>query len=607
MKRLAIALFSACCGAVLAQSPDSTPDSTPSDGGQPGQESKLPGSAGLPAVDPSGEMVTWDGQTWSITNNRLFQGQFERYLNTPEESSLTVVAYEDILGKIHDLLTAAPVTPQGLDQAFHLLSLAAAVGMDGKFSDVLAGQIYATWMAKNETQRIQNATQVLQAERSRLEWNMKVTAESNMEQTSQTGKLSAAVNEAKRATLQETTIQPLAKRLAEVETLLQKKDLDKEYDLAQARTDFQTLIVQFFLQRRFEHVTVAISFYRALFNEGAGQVKLGDEAMSFFSKTSGSPPTLASLDSMAREIAQNVRQGDSALKVMLDNRQVQTASNRLAELYAVGQNLPEINLYPLANKQQILAFVQKSNRLLAALDVKDYAQAETLLDDLQKSAADFDPTKPNAAIQTSKLSAEMHLAKARNAAVEGDKATLERELQAAAEIWPTNPQLKELSAKIFEQADVGAQALADLDQLLGQKNYRMIYDQRMRFIAATATRPDKQEALKKVLDDMTQIEIAMQQAAEIDKRGDSAGAWESIESVARNSPDDIKLNQYLANLTIKAAAFVNVLKSAEEYEKADRPACALTAYLAAQKLYPYSQFAKDGIQRTVKEIHPDAQ
>ena len=106
---------------------------------------------------------------------------------------------------------------------------------------------------------------------------------------------------------------------------------------------------------------------------------------------------------------------------------------------------------------------------------------------------------------------------------------------------------------------------------------------------------------------MTQIEIAMQQAAEIEKRGDSVAAWESIEVVVRNSPEDSKLNQYLANLTIKSAAFVNVLKSAEEYEKNDRPACALTAYLAAQKLYPYSQFAKDGILRIVKQIHPDAQ
>lgn len=609
MKRLAIILLLALGGAAFGETSATPPARAAGSPNQPVSGSKLLGDAGVGRLsgDPAAEVVTWNGQSWNVTNDRIFQSQFERYLNTPEESSLTVVAYENILDKIHDLLCASQSSPQNIDQAFRLLSLSSAVGMDGKISEVLSGQIRATWMAKNETQRLANATQVLRAERSRLEWNMKITAENNMNQTGQTGKLAGALNEVQRASLRETTIQPMAKRLAEVETLLQKKDLDKEYTLAQARTDFQVLIVQFFLQRRFEHVTIAIDFYRAVFNEGSGQVKLGDEAMSLFSKTTGSPPTLASLDAASREMTQSVRQGNGALKVMLDNRQVQSASKRLGEIYMAGQNLPEINLYPLANKLAILAFVQKTNRLIAALDVKDYAQAETLLADIQKGAADFDPTKPNAAIQTSKLSAEMHLAKARNAAVEGDKATLERELQAAAEIWPTNPQLKELSARIFAQADVAAQALSDFDQLLSQKNYRRIFDDKMRFIAATATQPEKQEALKKVLDNMTQIEIAMQQAAEIEKRGDSVAAWESIESVARNSPEDIKLNQYLANLTIKSAAFVNVLKSAEEYEKNARPACALTAYLAAQKLYPYSQFAKEGILRIVKQIHPDAQ
>ena len=608
MKRLVTIVLAALCGPVFGEMPSPTPGRADGPPSQQGPGSKLLGDLGVGRLsgDPSTELVTWNGQTWNITNDRLFQSQFERYLSTPEEGSLTVVAYENILDKIHSLLSSQ-VSPQSIDQAFHLLSLSSEVGMDGKMSEVLSGQIRATWMARNETQRLANAKQVLQAERSRLEWNMKMAAQSNMGQPVQMGRLAGVANEAQRTSLQETTIQPMAKRLAEVETLLQKKDLDKEYTLAQARTDFQVLIVQFFLQRRFEHVTVAIDFYRAVFNEGAGQVKLGDEAMSLFSKTTGSAPTLASLDSASREITQSVRQGNGALKVMLDNRQVQSASKRLAELYMLGQNLPEINLYPLANKLAILAFVQKSNRLVGALDVKDYAQAEPLLAELQKVAADFDPTKPNAAIQTSKLSAEMHLAKARNAAVEGDKATLERELQAAAEIWPTNPQLKELSAKIFAQADVSAQALSDFDQLLSQKNYRRIFDDKMRFIAATATQPEKQAALKKVLDDVTQIEIAMQQAAEIEKRGDSVAAWESIEAVARNSPEDSKLNQYLANLTIKSAAFVNVLKSAEEYEKNDRLACALTAYLAAQKLYPYSQFAKDGILRIVKQIHPDAQ
>ncbi|MEI6071336.1 MAG: hypothetical protein WCS31_06065 [Verrucomicrobiae bacterium] len=575
---------------------------------KPPSGGKLLGDLGLgvPSFDPANELVTWNGSTWNITNERLFASLFERYLNAPEESKLTVLEYEKLLLKIHDLLSPSNVSVPNIDQAFRLLSLAAGFEMDGNISDVLRGQIYASWMAKNEIARLQSASSTLQTERNRLEWNLKMAAQANRMQTVRSGAANAVLDEANRKSVQEATIEPIAKRLLEVETLLKKKDLDKEYSLSQARTDFQVIIVQFFLQRRFEHVPIAIDFYRAIFNDGASQVKLGDEAMSLFSKTMGNPPTLATLDAAAREIAQNVRQGEKSIKVMLDHLQIQSASKRLAEAYMLGENMPEMRIHPLESKQKILTFVQKSNRLLAALDVKDYAQAESLLAELQREALDFDPTKPNATIQTSKLSASLHLAKARNAAVSGDKATLEKELQEAAEVWPTNPQLKELAAKIFEQADVGAQALSDFDRLLSQKNYRQIYDDKMRFIAATAMHPDKQEALKKILDDITQIEIAMQRAAEIEKRGDSAGAWESVKTAAKDFSDDTKLNQFLANLTIKAATFVDTIQTGEEYEKNDHPACALTAYLAAQKIYPPSQFAREGILRITKEILPDS-
>jgi hypothetical protein len=59
-----------------------------------------------------------------------------------------------------------------------------------------------------------------------------------------------------------------------------------------------------------------------------------------------------------------------------------------------------------------------------------------------------------AAIETAKQISAMYIAKARNAAVSGDKETLEAELKAATEIWPRNPALTEVSNVIYSQADV---------------------------------------------------------------------------------------------------------------------------------------------------------
>jgi hypothetical protein len=74
----------------------------------------------------------------------------------------------------------------------------------------------------------------------------------------------------------------------------------------------------------------------------------------------------------------------------------------------------------------------------------------------------------------------------------------------------------------------------------------------------------------------------------------------------RNFPDDNKLNQVRANLTTKAADFVHAIRQAEELEKKDQPGSSLAWYLKAQSEYPPSEFARQGIDRLIKQILPDA-
>ncbi len=200
----------------------------------------------------------------------------------------------------------------------------------------------------------------------------------------------------------------------------------------------------------------------------------------------------------------------------------------------------------------------------------------------------------------------MHLAKARNAAVSGDKSAMEKELRAAAEIWPRNPALAEVGTTISNQSDIQQQAMNDFDRLKSQKNYRQIYNDKMRFIAAAALYPEKQKELADILQQMAAVEGAIIKAKEIAQRGDSAGAWESVEAAQKEFPDDTELNQLRADLTTQAAGFVQALNQASEYEKKDQPGSSLAWYLKARKKYPASQFAKEGIQRLGRQILPDS-
>ncbi|MBN8709096.1 MAG: hypothetical protein BGO12_08680 [Verrucomicrobia bacterium 61-8] len=582
--------------------------SAPASGGGNGGGSSFLGKD-TPVFDPGSEIVSWDGKNWNINNNRLLEARFEKYLNAPPAVSSADAEYQKLLQTIMDKLAPGRVTPKSSDEAFQLLAQASQYPDDARLCDAIANQVYSAWLARKNGDRVNAANRSLEDERKRLEWNARVTAKENaLDKTtggSAKGSNAAATTQSKQLE-NDMEMQPIITRLAEVNALMKANQLKKEVAELQVKIEFQALIIQHFLQRRFQHVLIGTRFYRSIFSDGDSQLRVGEDAKSLFAKTTGMPPTVGTLDSTANEIIRDVRQGIDAFKFLLEKNELESATKRLAETFLIGEYLPEVRTLDREDKRRALAFVKTSNQLISAIDVKDYTLAEKLVKQLGETAKDFDSSKPTAAIETARQVSAMHIAKARNAAVSGDKATLETELRSATQIWPRNPALTEVSGLIFSQADVQSRALVDFDQLLSQKNHRQIYDDKMRFIAATAMYPDKQEQLRQVLDEMQHIETAIIQAQEIEKRGDYAGAWESAEKAFRQYPDDNKLNQLRADLTTKAAEFVRALRQAEDLEKRNQPGSSLAWYLKAQSAYPSSDFAREGVQRLTKELFPDS-
>lgn len=574
--------------------------------GAPGGDSQFLGRV-VPFVDPGSELVVWDGRRWNVANTRLFQARFEKYLNAPESETEAYWAYQKVLAEILERLAPGKVSAHNTDRAFQLLAQASEYEADANLCDALASQVYSAWLAKRARDRLSAANRALEEERRRLEWNARMAAQARPLDPGISGSNEAARAEgAKQAQLRrDMEMQPLLTRLAEVNALMKANQLKNEVAELQVKVEFQALLVQLFLQRRFQHVLIGTRFYRSIFSDGDSQLRVGEDAKSLFVKTTGLPPTLGTLDSLASEMMRDAREGVAAFEYLLANRELESATKRLAETFLVGEYLPEVRTLARDKKREALAFVRRSHQLQAALEVKDYALAEKLVEELAETARDFDTSKPLAAIETAKAIAGMHLAKARNAAVTGDRQTVEAELRAATEIWPRNPALAEVSSLIFSQADVHNRALLDFDQLLGQKNFRQIYDDRMRFIAATAAHPERQEQLRRVLEEVAAVEAAILRAQEIERRGDPAGAWESAERAYREHPDDPKLNQLRAQLTTQAADFVRALREAEAREARGQAGSSLAWFLQAQKEYPASELAREGIERLARQILPE--
>ncbi len=602
-------------GSGRAQSPASiqeesrSPNAAPSPSSAPAAQGGFLGKD-VPLLDPGSEVMTWDGKIWNIQDQRVYRARFEKYLNAEEETSADAKRYREQFKEMLDLLSPTKASKENFRKAWAMLPQASSYEPDAELCNSLDDAIFGVLLAQQEVTKIDDQNRSLVRRKDTLEWNSRFAADSSLLGPAPKNPAAAEQWNREQNLKRDMKMQPLLTELGEVNASIAGNRVKKEALRLQAKIEFQALIAQLFLQRRFEHVLLANRFYRTLFGDGDNQLRVADDYASSqsaknkesFGDLAKLPKTLGQLDALANEAIRDVREGVESFSFLLEKSELKSAAERLSEAFAIGEYLPEIRLLPRSKKREVLEFTRKTNQLLSALEVKDYERANGLVRELETLSRDFDSAKPMAAIETARTVSALHLAKARAAATSGDRATLESELRQATEIWPRNPALAEVSGAIFTQTDVQQQALNDFESLYGQKNFRQIFEDKVRFIAATALHPAKQEKLKQVLDQVQLAEAALLRAAELAKRGDAAGAWESVERGFSDYPDDPKLNQARAEFTTQAAEFVRSVRTAQEMERKQQLGSSLAWYLRAQQDYPNSELAQDGIARLSSKI-----
>ncbi len=339
MKRFFFPLVAVACAALVApmcaQVPDSAPATTapapapaapPSSGPPPAASSNPAAASGnnflgkdVPFLDPAGEMLSWDGKHWNVNNNRIFGARFEKYLNAEAETNDADVRYRAIVKSIIDKLSPYHISPGSLDEAFRMLPQASSFEADANLSDALAASVYSVWQARREDTRLVQANDALEQERRAVQWNAQMSMGGTI--LDPIGPKASGAEQAQWAKQQEmkrtTEMQPYVTRLAEIKALSSANKAKRELSELQTKIEFQALIVQFFFQRRFQHVLMATQFYRAIFGEGDTTLKVGKDTEKLFSSTTGMPPTVSVLDSLAREAMRDAREGVEAYKFLL--------------------------------------------------------------------------------------------------------------------------------------------------------------------------------------------------------------------------------------------------------------------------------------------------
>ena len=555
-------------------------------------------------MDSSSENVAWDGKVWNVTNNRMFQARLEKYLASPEANTPEDQAYRDVLEQITKLLAHTHGGGPQLPAAVALLPEAAQYRIDAKLCDSLAHAIYGVWLSEKNIVSLRQTNSAM-SDRVRSESFQARHAVKTGPTTSGSGGGAKGQQAAQPAqTLQSFATAKYIATIAELETRMKANELAMGTTQLTAKAEFQALIIQFALQRRFEHVVLACRFYRQIFSDPSGilSLKEGSDAEKMFASSLGTSPTISGLDAFANEAIRDVDEAVQAFDNLLERGDLASAAKRISEAYMIGEYLPRVRRVPMNQKLAVLDFSRDYNQLVSAMEMKDYTLAEQLVTKLIKAAKDFDYSKPKAMIETARTVSDMHLNKAKVSAMQGDQKGSAEALTEATTIWPTNPKLREFTNMIGSNADIKTQAALDLDRLVSQRNYRQIYNDQGRYLAAVMDDPQRQETLKKVLTDMGRVNFSIAAATNLAQGSNLAGAWETMERTYAEFPDDPEVSRLRSDFSIKATEFVGALQKAKQHEDRRQTGSALAWYLKAKTQYPPSEFARDGINRQVTKL-----
>ena len=595
------------------------PDAPPQDTA-PAAEKKPPASGPLgqeiPLLDPAAETITVGGVAIPLGDNRLLKARFEKYLSQPPENDEAAARYRATIAEI--LATVSPFKSGGPDlySAFKLLPGASAYPGDANLCGSLAESIYVAMLAKQDVKGINKLNASIEQEKKSiiLEGDRIARHEKDISMTEVESKDPAKQGQKEKTLMQSPgrgtgslKYADTLRRILEIEALKKANNVRTEAQTLRTKAQYQVSMIQWFVQRRYEHVLMAARFYNQIWKDGDATLRVDKESdvSKLFSESVGVSPTVASLDSLSNEAIREAGKYIEAFELMLSRGDLHSASQRLMEAYALGEYLAPVATLSLEKKRRVSDYFRDLNELYGTLQAHDYTKTMELAAKLKANAKDFPSSKVDSAIAAYTLASDLAIeeAKAHLLAKEGDKAAAK--IKAAAEIWPTNPKLKEFRNLVNNSGGL-VLIRNDFDRLLSEANFREIARRQYEIAPAIQGDPKREDAFKQIMTNLTKIEAALGKASEFSKMGQDCAAWEQLAKLREDFPDDPKLGRELELLAPKVAEFTRALDKARQFESRTpkQIGSALSWYLKARSIHPQSELAEAGTKRLTDEILP---
>lgn len=563
------------------------------------------------AVDFEEGSFNWKGRTFQFGDGRAMRSRFIRYLNTPVadmDTRVYLALMEDIRGRLsvarqeENAQLADPWRP--LVAAWKLLHQAAEHEIDGGNSLVIANVVYDHWrdreMFRNEQFRQSIETDERQRREGRAVAETAIERQRLIEQARQADaarlenlQLPEASNE-RGITFLDQAMKQLMEQQADVEA----RGARLVEIGVRSKLKMQSQIISFILQRRFNHALILCSFYRALFNNSAQELAIGQEAIASYLPEFEVVPTVDTLEFIALQALDDINTGMRAVRNSFAQRQLVSALERLQETFFLGEYTLPVIRYDQAEKEVLRQFYFDLREARRLSELRDYDALTELVESLGERADDFPMREATASIRVAKQASRIKLLAAQAAMIRGATEEAEAHLNEAFTIWPLNPEIESFMSGTVTAADLAVEF--DLD--FANRHYRRIFERRNDYFAAVTGDPRRTGQFQQAIERIQSIDFAVQTAREQFEMGEPHAAWELLHGVAEFASEEAAFNQLFARVTPAVANFAAEIEAAERLEAQGHHSAALTRFLAARDIYPASLTVRRALDRMGERI-----
>lgn len=204
----------------------------------------------------------------AMWNNPAFAVQFEKYLSAPAETSEDYKIYRQRISKIMELLAPGTATKANQDEAFNLLTKASEFESDANICTTIHDAVYAAANVRVLVKNLTDANQQSERQLKAAEYNQLHSALSLALPSLAPGKNDVAVYNNMEKEVQAAVMDPSKSEVSSLKQTIQRNHAQITTAEIQAKFQMQALILQLFVQRRYQHVIILNRFYRALFDDG---------------------------------------------------------------------------------------------------------------------------------------------------------------------------------------------------------------------------------------------------------------------------------------------------------------------------------------------------